>query len=64
MELLALMPANEVQQYQNAPNIYCILIGEQATDCGLVLAEQIRQSVPNLKVITHLSGGGLKNQLK
>lgn len=64
LERLALMLANEVQQYQNAPDIYCILIGEQATDCGLVLAEQIRQSAPKLQVITHLSGGGLKNQLK
>jgi len=46
------------------PDIYLALMGDQALERGVLLAEQLRTALPALQVITHLSGGGLKSQLK
>jgi histidyl-tRNA synthetase len=43
---------------------YLVLVGEQAQLAGLVLAEQLREQVPGLRLLTHCGGGSFKSQFK
>ncbi len=48
----------------HSPHVYLILSGEQATERGILLAEQLRDQLPDLRVLTHCGGGSLKSQFK
>jgi histidyl-tRNA synthetase len=39
-------------------------MGEAASREGLVLAEQVRDALPDLQLVTHCGGGGMKAQFK
>ncbi len=43
---------------------YLVLAGEQAMQAGLGVAEQIREAVPGVRLVTNLGGGGFKAQFK
>jgi len=43
---------------------YLVLVGEQAQLAGLVLAEQLREQVPGLRLLAHCGGGSFKSQFK
>jgi histidyl-tRNA synthetase len=43
---------------------YIVAVGERAAEQSLLLAEQLRDDIPNLKLITHCGGGSFKNQFK
>ncbi|HHO68682.1 MAG TPA: histidine--tRNA ligase [Gammaproteobacteria bacterium] len=47
-----------------APHLYLVLVGEAAARRGLVLAEQLRDAVPGLRILTHCGGGSFKSQFK
>lgn len=61
--ILALM---EEQQEQRAASIdvYLMLLGDASEIKGLQLAEQVREQLPELKMITHCGGGSMKSQMK
>lgn len=63
LERLVLLLA-EAGELVNFPDVYMALMGEQATEQGMLMAEDLRQALPECQVITHLSGGSLKSQLK
>lgn len=63
LERLALLIEAQ-QTLVNAPDIYIILLGEEANRKGFTLAEELRQQFPQLQIVTHLTSGNLKNQLK
>jgi histidyl-tRNA synthetase len=46
------------------PHVYCVLAGAAAAERGLVLAEQLRDALPWLRLETDLGGGGFKAQFK
>ena len=48
----------------NVPHVYLVLAGEKAQTKGLVLAEQLRNAVPELRLMTHCGGGSIKSQFK
>ena len=48
---------------KHTPAIY-IVIAEGAESYGLHIAEQLRDALPELAVVTHCGGGSFKNQLK
>lgn len=60
--LVLLLAAHRTYSFQ--PDIYLILMGQAATERGILLAEEIRKALPSRHVVTHLTGGGLKSQLK
>lgn len=60
--LVLLLSAKRVHAI--TPDVYLVLIGDNAVERGVLLAEELRGAIPALQVITHLSGGGLKSQLK
>lgn len=49
---------------ENQPHIYLMMVGDEALVKGLTLAEQLRNELPQLRLITHCGGGSFKNQFK
>jgi len=43
---------------------YLVLMGDEAQSQGLQLAEQLRDQLPGLRLLTHCGGGGFKSQFK
>ncbi len=62
IELVKEFSANLIKP--NNPDIYFILVGDQAQKQGIILAEHIREHLPNIKLITNTQGGSFKNQFK
>ena len=46
------------------PHVYLALLGEQAQNKGLIIAEQLRVACPQLRLLMHCGGGNFKKQLK
>ena len=62
--LVALLEASQVPQQDFHPHAYLVLLGEQAEQQGLLLAEQLRDDLPWLRIETHCGGGSFKSQFK
>lgn len=62
--LLELMQVQESTLNAAVPDIYLVLAGEQATQKGIVLAEQLRTELPQLKLQVNAGGGSMKAQMK
>jgi len=48
----------------NVPHVYLVVAGEKAQAKGLILAEQLRNAVPELRLMSHCGGGSIKSQFK
>lgn len=46
------------------PHLYLIRVGAAAEQAGLLLAEWLRDRLPDLRLIVHLGGGSFKSQFK
>jgi len=46
------------------PHLYMIRVGASAERAGLVLAEQLRERLPELRLVVHAGGGSFKSQFK
>jgi histidyl-tRNA synthetase len=62
--LLGLLESSEQISSQDNPHIYLILVGEQAEQKGLVLAERLRDEFARLRLLLHCGGGSFKSQFK
>lgn len=62
--LVALMEEEGLPMPDAAPHAYLVRVGEQAQGAGLVLAEQLREVLPQLRLIMDCSGGDFGRQLK
>jgi histidyl-tRNA synthetase len=51
-------------QPANLPHAYLVLVGDVAQQQGLILAEQLRNEVSELRLLTHCGGGSFKSQFK
>jgi len=54
---------------QNLPEItsidaYLVAVGDKAAEHAMILSEQLRDQLPNLKLINHCGGGSFKSQFK
>ena len=49
---------------KNTPHVYLLIAGDEARKFGLLLAEEVRNQLPNVKILTNCGGGSLKNQFK
>ncbi|MBT8133473.1 MAG: histidine--tRNA ligase, partial [Gammaproteobacteria bacterium] len=61
--ILALLESQQQQPAQTV-DIYMVLIGAETEVKGLQIAENIRNAVPGVKMITHCGGGSVKSQMK
>jgi histidyl-tRNA synthetase len=62
--LLALVRQQAEDARELAPDIYVINVAGSATGAGLVLAEELRNTMPERSIVYHCGSAGLKNQLK
>ena len=62
--LIALLEATDALPDIPSIDVYFVAVGEEAARQSLLLAEQLRDQVENLKLITHCGGGSFKNQFK
>jgi len=46
------------------PDAYLVMVGEAAQQAGMRLAEELRDQLPALRLLTHCGGGGFKSQFK
>lgn len=49
---------------KHTPHVYLIISGEQAIKPGVLLAEQMRSQLPEIRILTHCGGGSFKSQFK
>ena len=64
MERILALLESQQQQQQQTVDIYMVLLGDASEIKGLQLAENIREQVPDVKMITHCGGGSVKSQMK
>ena len=65
MERLLSLVENVVSQENDSPvDVYMIRVGAEAEKAGIILAEQIRNELPLLKLQMHCGGGSFKSQFK
>ena len=62
--LVAVLEEIHPDATETSADLYLVLMGEAASRAGLVLSEQIRAALPQVEVITHCGGGGMKAQFK
>ncbi len=51
-------------QLEHGVDLFMALIGEDNQARGLLLAEEIRENLPGLRILTHCGGGKYNSQLK
>jgi histidyl-tRNA synthetase len=61
--ILALLESQQQQPLQTV-DIYMILIGAASEIRGMQISENIRDTLPGVKMITHCGGGSVKSQMK
>ena len=62
--LIALLETmNSLPEIENI-DAYIVAVGDNAAKKALCLAEQLRDQIPGLKLITHCGGGSFKSQFK
>ena len=59
-----LIDLDENSQYDKQLHVYIARLGEKAEIKGLLLAEDLRNKLPGLKILTHCGTGNFKKQLK
>lgn len=47
-----------------APQVYFVVAGESAVKPAMLLAEQLRETLPSLRMLFHCGGGSFKSQFK
>ena len=61
--ILALLESQQQQQIETI-DVYMVILGESSEIKGLQLAEEVREKMPDLKMIAHCGGGSIKSQMK
>ncbi len=62
--LIALMQLQDCYVNDASPQVYMVRVGENAERYGADTAEQLRDALPDLRLLVHAGGGSFKSQLK
>ena len=62
--LTALLENAHIPLERYRPHAYLVRVGDGAQQTGLVLAEQLRDALPELRLENHCGGGSFKSQFK
>lgn len=62
--VLNLMEAQDIVATQKAPEYFFIMAGDHAQITGMQLAEQLRDQIPELRLLCNCGGGSFKAQIK
>ena len=58
--LISLLEEIDLTERLPVPDVYLVTLGEEPERVGLKLAEQLRDALPELRLINHCGGGGFK----
>ncbi|MFV0576919.1 MAG: histidine--tRNA ligase [Vibrio sp.] len=62
--LVLMLETLELNDVRKAVDVYLVTAGEGTLINGMKLAEQLREAVPELRLMTHFGGGNFKKQFK
>lgn len=62
--LVAILEDEGAGQGLGQPDIYLVLMGDKAVDEGFVIAEKLRNLLPEIKLLVNCGGGSFKSQFK
>ncbi|HAD32626.1 MAG TPA: histidine--tRNA ligase, partial [Methylophaga sp.] len=62
--LISLLEAGGVLPEISGPDVYLVAVGDVAAAQSLLLAESLRDQLPQLRLISHCGGGSFKSQFK
>ena len=62
--LIALLEANDALPQSDPLDAYLVAVGDRASQQALLLAEQLRDELPDIKLLCHCGGGSFKSQFK
>jgi histidyl-tRNA synthetase len=62
--LIALLETTDLAERLPVADLYMIMMGDAARRRGMTLAEELRDALPSLRLISHCGGGGFKSQFK
>ncbi|OEF28612.1 histidine--tRNA ligase [Vibrio rumoiensis] len=62
--LVLMLETLELNDVRNAVDVYLVTAGEGTLINGMKLAEELRENVPGLRLMTHFGGGNFKKQFK
>ncbi|HRE31441.1 MAG TPA: ATP phosphoribosyltransferase regulatory subunit, partial [Candidatus Berkiella sp.] len=62
--LTMLLVDNQLIPHHNAVDIYCVAEGDLAEQQVMIVAEQLRDALPQLSVLMNCGGGSFKSQFK
>jgi len=62
--LIALLDEDMISRVIQSPHAYFIMVGNAAERAGFRLSEQLRDSVPGLRLVVNTGGGSFKSQFK
>jgi histidyl-tRNA synthetase len=62
--LISLLEESEAASQTDDLHAYLVLVGDEPQRQGLILAEQLREQIPGLRLLTNCGGGSFKSQFK
>ncbi|WP_117233632.1 histidine--tRNA ligase [Vibrio maerlii] len=62
--LVLMLETLELNDVRRSVDVYMVTAGEGTMMAGMKLAEQLREQVPGLRVMSHFGGGNFKKQFK
>ncbi|RJX74311.1 histidine--tRNA ligase [Vibrio sinensis] len=62
--LVLMLETLELTEVRRSVDVYVVTAGEGTMMAGMKLAEQLREQVPGLRVMSHFGGGNFKKQFK
>ena len=62
--LVLMLETLELTDVRRSVDVYMVTAGEGTMMAGMKLAEQLREQVPGLRVMSHFGGGNFKKQFK
>ncbi|WPL19305.1 Histidine--tRNA ligase [Thiorhodovibrio winogradskyi] len=64
LERLLDLSAPSAADLKDAPDLYLVAVGEQAEARAVLVAEQVREQLPGVRLLCHCGGGSFKSQFK
>jgi histidyl-tRNA synthetase len=62
--LLAMLAAGNAALPDNDPHVYLVVNGDRAVNRGLLFADELRDVIPGLRLLTNCGNGSFKSQFK
>ncbi len=62
--LISLVENKLLEKHAKQPHAVLLMMGERAQNSGLAVAEQMRNELPGLRILTVCGGGSFKSQMK